>query len=219
MPQSSTSTGLALMHGALVRPQAGRDVADVAGHAGNADRLAARLGLDLLEIEHRRKRMASHPDQRAAAGHRPLRGVRGMRAGMALLALHEQDLVFGGLEDLHGLGHRRRVDPVLGIHEEPAGLLDRRAGRFPFPPARARTSALSARACRSAPCRLRARNSRANGFSQITCLPACIASTIIEACRLGGVQMSMTSSSASAIKSRKLRYAVGIWWRRANSTT
>ena len=46
-----------------------------------------------------------------------------------------------------------------------------------------------------------------------------IASTIIDACRLGGVQMSMTSISASATRSRKLRYAVGIWWRRANSTT
>ena len=76
--------------------------------------------------------MASHPDQRAAAGHRPLRGVRGMRAGVALLPLHEQDFVFRGLEDLHGLGHRRRVDPVLRIHEEPAGLVDRRAGRGHF---------------------------------------------------------------------------------------
>ena len=43
-----------------------------------------------------------------------------------------------------------------------------------------------------------------NGFSQITCLPACIASTIIAACRLGGVQMSMTSISASATSSAKL---------------
>ncbi len=47
---------------------------------------------------------------------------------MALLALHEQDLVFGRLEDLGGLGHRRRVDPVLGIHEKFAGILDRGPG-------------------------------------------------------------------------------------------
>jgi len=90
--------------------------------------VSPRARLDLLEIEHRRKRMASHPDQRAAACHRPLRGVRGMRAGVALLPLHEQDFVFRGLEDLHGLGHRWRVDPVLCIHEEPAGLVDRRTG-------------------------------------------------------------------------------------------
>ena len=76
--------------------------------------------------------MAAHPDQRAAAGHRPLRGVRGVRAAVALLALHEQDLVFGGFQDLRGLGHRRRVDPVLRIHEELAGLADRRADTLHF---------------------------------------------------------------------------------------
>src|SRR5216683_3032315 len=53
----------------------------------------------------------------------------------------------------------------------------------------------------------------------MTCLPACIASTIIDVCKLGGVQMSTTSSSPSAIKSRKLRYALGIWCRRAKSRT
>src|SRR6266849_6511244 len=47
-------------------------------------------------------------------------------------ALHEQNLVFGGPQDLHGLGHRRRVDPVFCIHEEPASLADRRAGAFHF---------------------------------------------------------------------------------------
>ena len=121
-----------LDEGSLVRPQARRDIADVAGHAGNADRLTARLRLDLLEIEHGRKRMASHPDQRAAAGHCPLRRVRRMRAAVALFALHEQDLVPGGFQDLRGLGHRRRVDPVFRIHEELAGLPDRRAGLVHF---------------------------------------------------------------------------------------
>jgi hypothetical protein len=51
---------------------------------------------------------------------------------VALLALHEQDLVLCRFEYLHGLGHRRRVDPVLGIHEEFAGAVDRGAGRFHF---------------------------------------------------------------------------------------
>ena len=123
---------IGLEHGSLLRPQARQHVADVADHAGNADGLAARLRLDLLEIEHCRQGVTSHPDQRAAAGHRPLRRVRGMRAAVALLALHEQDLVPGGFQDLHGLGHRRRVDPVLGIHEEFAGAVDRRPRRFHF---------------------------------------------------------------------------------------
>ena len=51
---------------------------------------------------------------------------------MALLALHEQDLVLGGLEKLDRLGHRRRVDPVFRIHEELSGRLDRRAGARHF---------------------------------------------------------------------------------------
>ncbi|MHC2802307.1 hypothetical protein ACVMII_002053 [Bradyrhizobium diazoefficiens] len=71
--------------------------------------------------------MAAHADKRAAAGHRPLRGVGRVRTGMALLALHEQDLVLGRLDDLGGLGHGRRVDPVLGVHEELPGALDRGA--------------------------------------------------------------------------------------------
>ena len=92
--------------------------------------LAPRAGLDLLQVKHGGERMAAHADQRAAAGHRPLRGMRRMRARVALLALHEQDLVFGRAQHLRGLGNRRRVDPVLRIHEELAGRLDRRAGRL-----------------------------------------------------------------------------------------
>ena len=51
---------------------------------------------------------------------------------MALFALHEQDFVLGSLEDFHGLGHRRGIDPVFRIHKKPAGPADRRAGSFHF---------------------------------------------------------------------------------------
>ena len=95
---------------------------------GDADRLAPRFRLDLLQIKHRRQRMAAHADQRAAAGHRPMRRMRGMGAAVALLPLHEQDLVLCRLQDFRRFGHRRRVDPVFRVHEELAGLLDRRAG-------------------------------------------------------------------------------------------
>ncbi len=47
---------------------------------------------------------------------------------MAFLALHEQDFVFRRLQYLRGLGHRRRVDPVLRIHEEFAARPDRGRG-------------------------------------------------------------------------------------------
>src|SRR3979490_2385494 len=63
-----------------------------------------------------------------AAVEGPLRSMSRMGAAVTLFALHEQDLVFGGPEDLNGLGHRRRVDPVFCIHEEPASFADRRAG-------------------------------------------------------------------------------------------
>ena len=46
-----------------------------------------------------------------------------------------------------------------------------------------------------------------NGFSQMTCFPACMASTIIGACSAGGVQMSTTSTSLSA--SRCAEIAIG----------
>jgi hypothetical protein len=45
----------------------------------------------------------------------------------------------------------------------------------------------------------------ANGFSQMTCFPACTACTIIVACSMGGVQMSTTSMSRSASRSWKPR--------------
>src|SRR5476651_1913268 len=59
MPQSSTSTGVALR---TARSSGRRhaNIADDAAHARNADRLAACPRLDLLEIEYGRKRMASH---------------------------------------------------------------------------------------------------------------------------------------------------------------
>ncbi len=121
---------LRLDEGALVRLQTGSDIADVAGHARGANGFAPRARLDLLEVKHRRERMAAHADQRAAAGHRPLCGMRRMRARVAFLALHEQDLVLCRAQHLRGLGDRRRVDPVLRIHEELAGRFDRGAGRL-----------------------------------------------------------------------------------------
>ena len=54
--------------------------------------------------------------------------MRRMRAAVALLGFHEQDLVLGGVEHLDDLRHRRRIDPVLGIHEQPAARLDGGAG-------------------------------------------------------------------------------------------
>ena len=59
----------------------------------------------------------------------------------------------------------------------------------------------------------------ANGFSQMTCLPARTAATIIAACSIGGVQMSTTSIARSASRSSKLRQVVPIPCLRANATT
>src|SRR5690348_4146298 len=45
-----------------------------------------------------------------------------MRAAVALIALHEEDLVLSGTQNLGSFRHGGRVNPVLGIHEElPAG--------------------------------------------------------------------------------------------------
>jgi len=44
-----------------------------------------------------------------------------------------------------------------------------------------------------------------NGFSQITCFPACTDCTIIPACSAGGVQISTTSISLSASSEEKSR--------------
>ena len=134
MPQSSTSTGLALMKGALRRRQPGRDIADVGGDVADADGFAAGARFHALEIEHRRQRMAAHADQRTAAGHGPLRGMRGMRAAVALLGLHEQDLVLVAWRISAVLATAGRIDPVFGIHEELAAFLDRRARSCPSPP-------------------------------------------------------------------------------------
>ena len=77
-----------------------------------------------FRCRHGRKRMAALADQRAATGHRPLRRMCGMRAAMALLRLHEQNFVPRGAEDFRGLRHRRGVDPVLRIEEQPAARAD-----------------------------------------------------------------------------------------------
>src|SRR5271169_691841 len=74
--------------------------------------------------------MASHTDERTASRHRPLSGVRGMRSAVAFLRFHEQDLVFGGVEDFDGFRYCGCVDPILGIHEELAAGIDRRPGLF-----------------------------------------------------------------------------------------
>ena len=54
--------------------------------------------------------------------------MSGVRSAVALLGLHEQDLVLGGLQYLDGFRHRRRVDPIFRVHEKPAAGLDGGAG-------------------------------------------------------------------------------------------
>jgi hypothetical protein len=44
----------------------------------------------------------------------------------------KKNFVFGRFEDFHRLGHGRRIDPVLGIHEELARGFDRGARSFHF---------------------------------------------------------------------------------------
>ena len=123
------------------------------------------------------------------------------------------------LQDLHGLGHRRRVDPVFGIHEEPAGLVDRRAGIFHF--------------LQHALVHQRLRHMLAD--RRFVAVPPEIAGERLFADDVlaglhriddhRGVQIGRRADVddiehlRSAIRSRKLRYAVGIWCRRANSTT
>ena len=114
--------------------RSGGQHADIAGDIGDGDRLAARRGFHLLEVENRGERMAALPDQRAAAGHRPLGGVGRMGAAVALLGLHEQDLVLGRPQDFRRLGDGRRIDPVLGVHEQPAAGANRAPWSPPSPP-------------------------------------------------------------------------------------
>src|SRR5229473_3388362 len=123
---------IGLDEGALLGLEAGGDVADIGGDVRHGDALAARFRLDLLQVEHGGERVAAHADERAAAGHRPLRGMRGVRAAVALLGLHEEDLVLGGLQDLDRLRHRRGINPILRVHEKPAAGFDRGAGRVHF---------------------------------------------------------------------------------------
>jgi hypothetical protein len=106
----------------------GFNPADIGGHRGYRNRLAARLRFDLLEIEQGGQRMAAHADQRAAAGRGPLRGMRGVRTGVAFFALHEQHFILRGFQDFDRLGHRRRIDPILGVHEQFAARLHRGGG-------------------------------------------------------------------------------------------
>src|SRR6516164_6245845 len=54
--------------------------------------------------------------------------MRRVRAAVAFLGFHEQDLVLGGFEDLDRLRHCRRIDPVFRVHEQPAARFDDGAG-------------------------------------------------------------------------------------------
>src|SRR5260370_3534129 len=72
--------------------------------------------------------MAAQANGRAAAGHRPLSRGRGRRAAMALLGLHEQDLISGRPEYFDRFRHRRRIDPIFRIHEKATAGFDGGAG-------------------------------------------------------------------------------------------
>src|SRR5205085_5203901 len=67
-----------------------------------------------------------------AAGHRPLRGMSGVRAAVTLLGFHEQKLVLGAIEDLDDFRHRRRVNPVFRVHEKPVASFDSGTSLFHF---------------------------------------------------------------------------------------
>src|SRR5258708_17938341 len=56
----------------------------------------------------------------------------GMRSAVALLGFHEQDLVFCRLKYLDRFRHRRRVDPVLRVHEKPPAAFNGGASLVPF---------------------------------------------------------------------------------------
>src|SRR5262249_50676841 len=112
--------------------EAGCDIPDISSHSRDRYAFAARLCLHLFEIEYCRKWMTSHADQRAAAGHRPLCGMSGMRAAVALFSFHEKDFVFRGVEYLDYFRHCRRVDPVFCVHEQPAAGFDGGAGLVHF---------------------------------------------------------------------------------------
>ncbi len=76
--------------------------------------------------------MAALADQRAATRHRPLRGVRCVRAAMRFLALHEQDLVAGRPQDFRDLADRRRVHPILSIQKQLPACPNGSAGLLHF---------------------------------------------------------------------------------------
>src|SRR5919201_6917340 len=109
-----------------------------------------------------------------------------VRAAVALLGLHEQDLVFSRLDYLYGFRHRRRVDPIFRVHEKPAAGLDGGAGLVHlFHDALVHARFRDVLADRGLVL-------TASEIPGETCFPACAASTIIPACNAGGVQMSTT---------------------------
>jgi hypothetical protein len=51
-----------------------------------------------------------------------------MRAAVAFFCFYEQDFVLCGIEYFDDLRDRRSVNPILGVHEQPAACLDGSAG-------------------------------------------------------------------------------------------
>src|SRR5262244_674635 len=133
----------------------------------------------------------------------------GVRSAVALLGLHEQDLVLGGLQYLDGFRHRRRVDPIFRVHEKPAAGFDGGANlvhllhdalvheRFRY--------VLADRGLVVAASEISGERLLANDV-----FPACMASTIIAACNAGAVQISTTSISLSASRLLKSRCVLRI---------
>ena len=96
------------------------DIADVGRDIGDGDGLATRFRFDLLEVQHGGQGVASLPDQRTTARHLPAGGVARVGSAMAFFRFHEENPVFCLAQDFGTLGDGRRIDPVLGIHEQSA---------------------------------------------------------------------------------------------------
>src|SRR4029077_5703150 len=58
--------------------------------------------------------------------------MSGVRAAVTLLGFHEQELVLRANEYFDRFRHRRRVNPIFGIHEKPAAGRERPRSLFHF---------------------------------------------------------------------------------------
>src|SRR4029077_9330943 len=58
--------------------------------------------------------------------------MSGVRATVTLLGFHEQELVLRAIEYFDRFRHRRRVNPIFGIHEKPAAGFDSPTSLFHF---------------------------------------------------------------------------------------